>query len=543
MSKIRVSIVNSSTLKLEQNGEMGDIVDLQELQKVDSTLILDAINNARDEAYNSLLAKEIQQQESNRKIALNELENKLRHEYETLKGEKERLSLLVDSFDTKLKEAKESTKITLAAEFSVEKGRLENEISELHRSIKEKEKIVTLEIEKRKDYELGQKIEYFESQLSEKQKTIGQLSIDIQNANSQFKSTIELLEEKKKAELSGAISDLARENEKLKAQLMGESDRKSLAVNEALSKSAGLINEKEKAIVNLRSELQQAEFAKKLSEQSLKGDFERQLKQKQEQIEFYKDLKARASTKMLGETLEQHCEIEFNKIRSTAFKNAYFEKDNDVKTGSKGDFVFKDFEEDGTEVISIMFEMKNEMDTTATKHKNEDFLKELDKDRLEKGCEYAVLVSLLEIESDLYNQGIVDLSYRFPKMYVIRPQFFIPIITMLRNAALNATQIKRQLSEIKSQNLDISSFEDNLNEFKTKFANNYRLASEKFIRTVEEIDKTIDHLIKTKESLLSSENNLRLANNKAEDLTIKKLARNSPTMQRAFSDSKKDDLL
>ncbi|MFA5421777.1 MAG: DUF2130 domain-containing protein, partial [Bacilli bacterium] len=292
----------------------------------------------------------------------------------------------------------------------------------------------------------------------------------------------------------------------------------------------------EKAIVvqQLKAELAQADNVKTLSEKTLKESYEFKLKQKEEAIEYYKDLKARVSTKMLGETLEKHCEIEFNKIRATAFRNAYFEKDNDAKSGSKGDFVFKDYEDDGTEIVTIMFEMKNEGDTTATKQKNEDFFKELNKDRNEKGCEYAILVSLLEIDNELYNQGIVDVSHRYPKMYVIRPQFFIPMITLLRDSARNASQVKRQLVEVKNQNLDITNFENELNDFKSKFANNYRLASEKFSKAIEEIDKTIDHLNKTKEALLSSENNLRLANNKAEDLTIKKLTKNNPTMKQAF---------
>lgn len=280
---------------------------------------------------------------------------------------------------------------------------------------------------------------------------------------------------------------------------------------------------------------------KKINEQAIKEDYERQLKQKQELVDFYKDLKTKASTKMLGETLEQHCEIEFNRIRSTAFKNAYFEKDNDAKTGSKGDYIFKDYDGEGTEVISIMFEMKNELDTTATKKKNEDFLKELDKDRNEKQCEYAILVSLLEVDSELYNQGIVDVSHKYPKMYVIRPQFFIPMITLLRDAAMNASQVKQQLSALKNQNLDITNFENDLNDFKSKFANNYRLASERFATAIEEIDKTIVHLNKTKDALLNSENNLRLANSKAEDLTIKKLTKNNPTMKKMFEEVKKLD--
>ncbi len=242
---------------------------------------------------------------------------------------------------------------------------------------------------------------------------------------------------------------------------------------------------------------------------------------------------------MVGESLEQHCELEFNKLRATGFQNAYFEKDNDAKTGSKGDYIFREATPEGIEIVSIMFEMKNEMDTTSTKKKNEDFLKELDKDRREKNCEYAVLVSLLEPENELYNSGIVDMSHKFPKMYVIRPQFFIPIITLLRNAALNSLQYKQELAVIRSQNIDISNFEESMNDFKEKFARNYEIASKKFKTAIEEIDKTIDHLQKTKEALLSSENNLRLANNKAEDLSIKRLTKNNPTMAAKFAELKK----
>ena len=268
------------------------------------------------------------------------------------------------------------------------------------------------------------------------------------------------------------------------------------------------------------------------------------LVQKDEIIAHYKDLKSKLSTKLLGETLEQHCEIEFNKLRATAFRNAYFEKDNDSKSGSKGDYIYREINEDGVEVISIMFEMKNEGDETATKHKNEHFFKELDKDRNEKKCEYAVLVSLLEADSDLYNEGIVDVSYKYPKMYVIRPQFFIPIITLLRNASLNSLQYKRELMIVKNQNIDITNFESSLLEFKDKFSRNYRLASEKFQTAIEEIDKTISHLEKTKAALLSSDRNLRLANEKAEDLTIKQLTKNNPTMQAKFAEleSKREDL-
>ena len=291
----------------------------------------------------------------------------------------------------------------------------------------------------------------------------------------------------------------------------------------ALSKSASI-----KANQNKHNTL--------VKEQSLKENYELKLKEKDTQIEFYKDLKAKMSTKMVGETLEQHCEIEFNKLRATGFQKAYFEKDNDAKTGSKGDYIYRESTEEGVEFISIMFEMKNEMDTTATKHKNEDFLKELDKDRQEKGCEYAVLVSLLEADNELYNCGIVDVSYKYPKMYVIRPQFFISMITLLRNAALNSVQYRKQLAEYKNQNIDISNFEAEMNDFKDKFGRNYQLASDKFRKAIEEIDKTIDHLQKTKDALLSSENNLRLANNKAQDLTVKRLTKNNPTMAQKFAE-------
>lgn len=292
----------------------------------------------------------------------------------------------------------------------------------------------------------------------------------------------------------------------------------------------------ENFILKLTNDSELAEKEYKLREQSLKEQFEERLRFKDEEIERYRDFKAKLSTKMVGESLEQHCEIEFNKLRSTGFKGSYFEKDNDIKSGSKGDYIFKDFDSNGNEYISIMFEMKNETDTTSKKKKNEDFLKELDKDRREKGCEYAVLVSMLEPENECYNTGIVDMSHKYEKMYVIRPQFFIPIITLLRNAAQKSIQYKQELSLIKLQNIDVSNFEAEMNDFKEKFSRNYRIASDKFKTAIDEIDKTIDHLQKTKEALLSSENNLRLANNKAEDLSIKRLTKNNPTMQKKFAE-------
>jgi hypothetical protein len=311
---------------------------------------------------------------------------------------------------------------------------------------------------------------------------------------------------------------------------------------------AKLVNELQKAAVTkdsevqgLKSDIERAQLEKQLAETSLKDKYETQIKDREDEIERLREMKARLSTKMVGETLEQHCETEFNRIRATAFPRAYFEKDNDARTGSKGDYIFRDSVEAGTEIVSIMFEMKNESDETATKKKNEDFLKELDKDRTEKGCEYAVLVSLLEPDSELYNSGIIDVSHRFPKMYVVRPQFFIPIITLLRNAAQNSLKYKTELALVKSQNIDITNFETDLEAFKTGFARNYELASKKFKTAIDEIDKTIDHLQKTKDSLLGSENNLRLANNKADDLTVKKLTKGNPTMATKFDELKNND--
>ena len=293
------------------------------------------------------------------------------------------------------------------------------------------------------------------------------------------------------------------------------------------------IIEKDKKIDELHNMLKLHESEFLLKERNLKESYEDKIKIKDDQIAYYKDFKAKQSTKMIGESLEQHCNNEFNKLRPL-FKHAYFEKDNDIRTGSKGDFIYRDYDEEGTEVVSIMFEMKNEADTTVTKHKNEDFFKELDKDRREKKCEYAVLVTLLEIDNEYYNNGIVDVSYKYEKMYVIRPQFFIPLITLIRGMSFQTLQYKKELQIVQNQNIDIAHFEENMNSFKEGFGRNYRLASEKFKKAIEEIDKTIDHLQKTKEALVSSENNLRLANNKAEELTIKKLTRNSETMAKMF---------
>lgn len=324
----------------------------------------------------------------------------------------------------------------------------------------------------------------------------------------------------------------------LQAKLDASETERKLAVAEAVEKKNEELNKKSTEIAELKGELKSKETESRLSEKALQEQYEEKLKLKDEQIEYYKDFKARQSTKMIGESLEQHCLMQFNAIRMTAFPNAYFEKDNDAKTGSKGDFIYRECGSDGTEFISIMFEMKNEADETATKHKNEDFFKELDKDRNEKGCEYAILVSLLEIDNELYNNGIVDVSYKYPKMYVIRPQFFIPMITLLRNAAQNSLHYKQELQIVRNQQVDIHNFEENMNAFKEGFSRNFRLASEKFQTAVDEIDKTIDHLQKIKAALLSSENNLRLANKKADELSIKRLTKNAPTVRAMFDELK-----
>lgn len=375
----------------------------------------------------------------------------------------------------------------------------------------------------------------FEKELSRREKEFEEMKeSDLKLARMEQKEAFDKVLLSKESELSAKEKVI----EQLQAQISINEAEKKLAVSEALQKKEKELSERTAEITELKSQLSNKETESKLKEKSLQEQYEDKLKLKDEQIEYYRDFKARQSTKMIGESLEQHCLNQFNALRMTAFPRAYFEKDNDVRTGSKGDFIFRE-SQDGVEFISIMFEMKNEMDETATKHKNEDFLKELDKDRRQKGCEYAVLVSLLELDNELYNNGIVDVSYKYEKMYVIRPQFFIPMITLLRNAALNSLQYRQELEVAKHQQVDILNFEQNMNAFKEGFARNYRIASEKFKTAIDEIDKTISHLQKTKEALLSSENNLRLANNKAEDLSIKKLTKNAPAVKEMF-DALKD---
>lgn len=365
---------------------------------------------------------------------------------------------------------------------------------------------------------------------AEKDKEISELRAILLTTKAENQLEIDKLASAKDKQLAEKELEIAR----LKGELALNKTNTDLAVKNA-------VQDKETTILELQSQIKFKSNEWELKEKSLCEKHADEIKRREDEIAYYKDFKARQSTKMIGESLEQHCEIEFNKLRATAFQNAYFEKDNDVKTGSKGDFIYREASESGVEFISIMFEMKNEMDTTATKHKNEDFLKELDKDRKEKKCEYAVLVTMLEADNEYYNSGIVDVSYKYPKMYVVRPQFFIPIITVLRNAALNSLQYRHELELVRNQNIDITHFEQDINDFKDKFSRNFRLASEKFQKAIDEIDKTIDHLQKTKEALLSSENNLRLANNKAEDLTIKRLTKGNPTMAAKFAELEKNN--
>ncbi len=365
--------------------------------------------------------------------------------------------------------------------------------------------------------------------LSAVQKERDALAVDLENARQEKVAAIQLAEAKLTAELHKESATKDAEIQGLRSKLETAEVARKLELTQSLAAV-------EKERDELKNGLARVELEKQLAETSLKDKYETQLKDRDDAIERLRDMKARLSTKMVGETLEQHCEIEFNKIRSTAFPRAYFEKDNDARSGSKGDYIFRDSGESGTEIVSIMFEMKNESDETATKHKNEDFLKELDKDRVEKGCEYAVLVSLLEPDNELYNTGIVDVSHRFQKMYVIRPQFFIQMITVLRNASMKALEYKAELALVKAQNVDITNFENELETFKAGFGRNYDLASRRFQTAIEEIDKSIDRLQKAKEALQGSQRNLRLANDKAQDVTIKKLTRHNPTMAAKFAE-------
>ena len=438
-----------------------------------------------------------------------------------------------------LEKAKNSELKILEMEYE---KKLESALSEKSDDITDKEKRITeLEarlksIESEKQLAVANAVRERENSFSEEnrkaQKTISDKDIEIAELTAKLKQA----DNERAFAVDKANSEKESLIKQLELQLQQAQSLQQAAIDKAKSENALALEKKQNEINELNSKLQNKDSEAALKCKTIEEKYAIELKNKDELIEQYKDFKARLSTKMVGETLEQHCLTQFNSLRTSAFPNAYFEKDNDARSGSKGDFIFRESSEDGIEFISIMFEMKNEMDTTATKHKNEDFFKELDKDRNEKGCEYAVLVSMLEADNEFYNAGIVDVSYKYPKMYVIRPQFFIPLISLLRNAARNSLEYKRELAMAKAQQVDLTNFEKNITDFKTAFSRNYQLASDKFKTAIDEIDKTITHLQKTKDALLSSENNLRLANNKAEEqLTIKKLTKDAPSIKEEFA--------
>lgn len=405
------------------------------------------------------------------------------------------------------------------AEFNDEVVRRMTELKKLHQIEQEAE---TLKAEQN-----------YQGKLNEKMLELTKKDNEIVSLRSKLNS----IEQTKQLELKAEIANKENEINALKATVDQNNSKLRIAILEEQNKAKDAMKEKENSILQLQNQFELTQKETTIRETSIKEDYERQLKQKQELVDYYKDLKAKLSTKMIGESLETHCSNEFNRVRTAMFPAAYFEKDNDTSQGSKGDFIFKDYV-DGTEYISIMFEMKNEMDETSTKHKNEDFFAKLDKDRTEKGCEYAVLVSLLEPDNEFYNEGIVDVSYRYSKMYVIRPQFFMPMISLLSQASKKSVEYQKELVLAKQQSVDVTNFENQLMDFKDKFSHNYQLASDKFKKAIDEIDKSIDHLQKIKDALIGSENNLRLANSKAEDLTIKKLTRNNPTMKQKLDEAR-----
>ena len=478
--------------------------ELNERQKNSNQIIQSKLEKEYESKLNQK-ALEIKELQTNKELEIKQLQS----DFNQKQNDKEQE---VISLKEKLEASTQLTKSETQKEYQEQLNQKDLEISKLNAKLDQilsQNKINESKTEQ--EYKL---------QLQAKENEIQALKNDISNSEKVLKANLENTYQSKLNEKNLEIQSLKQDMDKAKVE--NELNVKSIKQD-------------------LQNQIEQDKMKYQLQEKSLQEKYDTLLQTKDEQIAYYKDFKLKQSTKMIGESLEQHCEIEFNKLRATGFQNAYFEKDNDARTGSKGDYIYRELDENGVEIISIMFEMKNENDKTATKHKNEDFLKELDKDRNEKHCEYAVLVSMLEPENELYNTGIVDKSHRYPKMYVIRPQFFIPMITILRNAALNSMQYKNELQLMRNQNIDITNFEESMNDFKQKFSRNYELASKKFNIAIEEIDKTISHLQKTKEALLSSERQLQLANNKAEDLTIKRLTRNNPTMKQKFDELKKDN--
>jgi len=495
--------------------------------KVDEAGFADILKQVRDHQFEEELTSRLALAEKEKDSAVKLAEANIKTSLQKELAEKDmQLTELKAKSDTELAKKLAQKEIEISEmEFRIQNAETEKklEVSEaLEKIEKERDKLIhDLEI---KDSEKNTAIKLAEAniksslqeELAKKDKQLAELKA---NSDSEFAKTL--------AEKELEISEM-------KSKIINAETEQKLEISEATKK---IEKERDKLIHDLETK----ETEKKLLEKSIEEKFTHQLVMKDDEIDRLKNFKQKLSTKMVGETLEQHCEVEFNKLRATGFQNAYFEKDNDSRGGTKGDYIYKETDEDGNEIISIMFEMKNENDETTTKKRNEDFFAKLDKDRKEKGCEYAVLVSLLEAENEFYNTGIVDVSYKFEKMYVVRPQFFIPIITLLRNAAMNSMKYKAELNLIRNQNVDITNFEEKINAFKTGFARNYDLASRKFKTAIDEIDKTISHLQKTKDALLSSENNLRLANNKADDLTIKKLTYGNSTMREKFDEQNDDN--
>ena len=494
MKQVKVIIENKSKLVLEEDASKGDYIDLSDINSVDTTLIEKELAKGVDKVYQEKL-----------KLAKNEVELESQKQISDLQAQIEKTKL--DSQSQLIKCQHE-----LENNFNKKINELENTLSKSE----EAKKLAVAEAIAKKEKEITELKQQIITGNSQKQ-------IEIQKLSNELENTLSKSEEAKKLAVTEAIAKKDAEIAELKQQIITSTSKNQIEIQK------------------LSNELENANNKAKINEDSLKQSFDAQLKLKDEQIAYYKDLKAKLSTKMIGETLEIHCKTSFEQYLRPIMQNAYFEKDNVASkaSGSKGDFIFRD-SIDGIEYISIMFEMKNEADETATKHTNESFFKELDKDRQEKKCEYAILVSLLEKDNELYNGGIVDVSHKYEKMYVIRPQFFIPIITFLCNAAKHSLEYKKELEIAKSQSLDITCFEERLSDFKESFGRNYRLASEKFQTAIDEIDKSIDHLNKIKNALLGSENNLRIANDKADDLSIKKLTKGNPTMIAKFEELKKE---
>lgn len=520
MKKLDVIIKDKNTLILAENGQEGDYIDLTSLSTIDQAQLESAIALETDKVYNNKLAAQ---------RSLDKLENE-----QKLSEMKEQYTMQISELNNELKNEKSK----LSVELNIQKSKLE---SEYNKQISQ----LNNELENEKN-NLNNQLNIQKSQLeAEYNRKIYELNSRLETINKENASDIALKEEQLKNKYNEQINNLKSQFEEeissLKSKLDKNDAQKNLEIEKEKNNANYKLNQKDLEIASLNQKLLNKQMENELNEKNIKSQYEMQLKLKDEQVAYYKDLKTKMSTKMVGETLEQHCLIEFNKVRMMSFPNAYFEKDNKIsETGSKGDFIYKECAEDGTEIISIMFEMKNEMDSTEKKHTNESFLKELDKDRREKNCEYAVLVSMLEADNELYNQGIVDVSYLYEKMYVIRPQFFIPLISILRNAALQTVKYKQEMKEYKNQNIDITNFEEKMEAFKTGFSKNYKSAVNNFNAAIEEIDKTITHLNKVKQSLTTSANQLRLANEKADDLTIKKLTWGNPTMAAKFKELDKE---